>query len=108
MPLLNGIELGIQIREFDTDSNIFYLASIPDYAIRAFKVRAWEYLRKPVKKSTQSQHRTKCFPNSRISVVIGKMIPVYLLPVGYLVAGSKTEKPDTGTDTAYRANAEEF
>lgn len=50
MPLLNGIDLGIQLRELDPDSKIFYLTSSPDYSIRAFKARAWEYLLKPVKK----------------------------------------------------------
>lgn len=49
MPLLNGIELGVQLRELDPDSKIFYLTSSPDYSIRAFKARAWEYLLKPVK-----------------------------------------------------------
>lgn len=48
MPLLNGIDLGIQLRELDTDSKIFYLTSSPDYSIRAFKAKAWEYLLKPV------------------------------------------------------------
>lgn len=50
MPLLNGIDLGIQLRELDTDSKIFYLTSSPDYAIRATKARVWAYLLKPVKK----------------------------------------------------------
>ena len=51
MPLLNGIDLGIQLRELDTDSKIFYLTSSPDYAIRAIKARVWEYLLKPVDKT---------------------------------------------------------
>lgn len=51
MPLLNGIDLGIQLRELNTDSKIFYLTSSPDYAIRAFQAKAWEYLLKPVKRS---------------------------------------------------------
>lgn len=48
MPLLNGIDLGIQLRELDQDCKIFYLTSSPDYSIHAFKARAWEYLLKPV------------------------------------------------------------
>ena len=51
MPLLDGIELGARLRELDTDSKIFYLTSSPDYAIRASRVRMWEYLLKPVKKA---------------------------------------------------------
>lgn len=50
MPLLNGIELGIRLRELDSDSKIFYLTSSPDYSIHAFRAKAWEYLLKPVKK----------------------------------------------------------
>ena len=50
MPLLNGIDLGVRLRELDSDSKILYLTSSPDYSIRAFKAKAWEYLLKPVKK----------------------------------------------------------
>lgn len=49
MPLLNGIDLGVSLRELDPDSKIFYLTSSPDYAFRAIKVKVWEYLIKPVK-----------------------------------------------------------
>lgn len=52
MPKLNGIELGIRLREFSSSSKIFYLTSSPDYSIRAFKARAWDYLLKPVKQET--------------------------------------------------------
>lgn len=51
MPLLNGIDLGIQLRELDADSKIFYLTSSPDYAIRATRARVWEYLLKPVSRA---------------------------------------------------------
>lgn len=50
MPRINGIDLGRRLRELDTDSKIFFLTSSPDYAIPAFKVRAQEYLLKPVRK----------------------------------------------------------
>ena len=49
MPLFNGIDLGIQLRELDPDSKIIYLSISPDYAIRATRTRMWEYLLKPVK-----------------------------------------------------------
>lgn len=66
MPLLNGIDLGIQLRELDTDSKIFYLTSSPDYSIRAFKAKAWEYLLKPVngsgKNGTTSAIRCEPLP----------------------------------------------
>ena len=51
MPLPNGIDLGMQLQEQDSDSRIFCLTSSPDYAIRAIKARVWEYLLKPVKKA---------------------------------------------------------
>lgn len=50
MPLLDGIELGIRLRELDADCKIIYLTSSPDYAIPATRARVWEYLLKPVKK----------------------------------------------------------
>lgn len=49
MPRLNGINLGTQLRALDSDSKIFFLTSSPDYAIPAFRVKASEYLLKPVK-----------------------------------------------------------
>lgn len=51
MPLLNGIDLGLQLRELDSECKIFYLTSSPDYAIRATRARVWEYLLKPVNKN---------------------------------------------------------
>lgn len=51
MPLMDGIDLGIQLRDLDSDSKIFYLSTSPDYAIRATRARVWEYLLKPVNKA---------------------------------------------------------
>lgn len=50
MPKLNGIDLGLQLREQDASSKIFYLTSSPDYALPAFKAKASEYLLKPARK----------------------------------------------------------
>ena len=49
MPRMNGIELGVRLRELDPDSKIIYLTSSPDYAIQSFQAKPWEYLLKPVK-----------------------------------------------------------
>lgn len=49
MPKLSGIDLGLRLRELDTDSKIIYLTSSPDYALPAFKAKASEYLLKPAK-----------------------------------------------------------
>lgn len=51
MPRLSGIDLGIQLRNLDTDSRIFFLSSGPDQAIAAFRAKASEYFLKPVKKA---------------------------------------------------------
>ena len=48
MPGLNGIELGMQLRKQDRNCRIFYLSSSRDYAVDAFKVKASDYLIKPV------------------------------------------------------------
>lgn len=50
MPRTNGIELGLQLRDAGFDSRILFLTSSTDYAIAAFKVKASDYLLKPVKK----------------------------------------------------------
>ena len=47
---MNGIQLGVEIRRYDYLGKIFYLTSSREYAIEAFRVKASEYLLKPVKK----------------------------------------------------------
>lgn len=51
MPRLNGIELGMKLRDQDSDCKIIYLTSSPDFAIAAYKTRASEYLLKPVREA---------------------------------------------------------
>lgn len=48
MPEINGIELGMRIRENDTSACIIYLTSSPDYALESYRARALQYLLKPV------------------------------------------------------------
>ncbi|WP_159456455.1 LytR/AlgR family response regulator transcription factor [Intestinibacillus massiliensis] len=48
MPHMNGIELGQAIREAGGKSPIVYLTSSPDYAVQSYRVRAYDYLLKPV------------------------------------------------------------
>lgn len=50
MPDLNGIELGLKIREIDRGGHILYLTTSPDYAIDSYLAKASRYLLKPVKK----------------------------------------------------------
>lgn len=48
MPHMNGIELGQAIREAGGKAPIVYLTSSPDYAVASYRVRAYDYLLKPV------------------------------------------------------------
>ncbi|WP_165445343.1 LytR/AlgR family response regulator transcription factor [Bacilliculturomica massiliensis] len=48
MPHMNGIELGRAIREAGGKAPIVYLTSSPDYAVESYRVRAYDYLLKPV------------------------------------------------------------
>lgn len=49
MPGLNGIQLGLQIRQQDLGGKILYLTSSPEYAVEAFKAQASGYVLKPVR-----------------------------------------------------------
>ena len=48
MPDMNGIELGLQLRQRDSSGIILYLTSSPDYAVDSYRTRAFYYLLKPV------------------------------------------------------------
>lgn len=48
LPLLNGMDAACQIREADRDVTIIFVTHNPNYAIRGYKVQAFDYLLKPV------------------------------------------------------------
>lgn len=50
MPHLDGIHLGRKLREAGYDGKIIYLTSSPEYSLDAFRVRAFDYLIKPLQK----------------------------------------------------------
>lgn len=50
MPDMNGITLGQHIRKKSTDSKIIYLTSSEEYALESFRVRAFDYILKPIGK----------------------------------------------------------
>lgn len=52
MPFMNGIELGKKLRDSGYDGKIIYLTSSEEYALDAFKVKAFNYIIKPVDKET--------------------------------------------------------
>ena len=49
MPEINGIELGVKLRENDETGTIIYLTTSEDFAIDSYEARAFWYLVKPVK-----------------------------------------------------------
>ena len=50
MPVLNGIDLAKEIREFDKVSPIIFLTSSPEFAVESYSVKAADYLVKPIDK----------------------------------------------------------
>lgn len=48
MPDMNGIQLGMQLRDMGYDGKIIYLTSSEEYALDSFKVRALNYIIKPI------------------------------------------------------------
>lgn len=48
MPGMNGIELGHTLRAMGFNGKILYLTSSKEYAIDAFKVKAYNYILKPI------------------------------------------------------------
>lgn len=50
MPCMNGIELGVKLRDAGYDGKIIYLTSSEEYSLDAFRVRAFDYIIKPIAK----------------------------------------------------------
>lgn len=50
MPGMNGIKLGQALRNEGFDGKIIYLTSSEEYALDSFRVRAFDYMLKPVEK----------------------------------------------------------
>lgn len=50
MPGLNGIDLAKEIRTMTQNCRIVFLTSSPEYAVSSYKVKAYNYLLKPVNK----------------------------------------------------------
>lgn len=47
---MNGIDLGLKLRRMGHDDKIIYLTSSIEFALDAFKARAYHYILKPIKK----------------------------------------------------------
>lgn len=48
MPGMNGIKLGIELRENGYDGHIIYLTSSPEFALDSYKAEASDYILKPI------------------------------------------------------------
>lgn len=51
MPMVNGLELGREIRRTSTDAQIIYITTEPGFALDAYAVNPLHYLLKPVDKA---------------------------------------------------------
>lgn len=69
MPELNGIETGLLIREISKDPVIFYLTSHKEYAYESYKVKARNYLLKPVSAAVIEKNLLECIEESKEEVV---------------------------------------
>ncbi len=52
MPDINGIELGETLRNMGFDGKIIYLTSSEEYSLDAFRVKAFDYLIKPINETS--------------------------------------------------------
>ncbi len=50
MPEIDGIKLGMELRQHDPEGKILYLSSSQEYAIDSFKARPFDYILKPIQK----------------------------------------------------------
>lgn len=50
MPMVNGIQLGIQLRRCDPQGKIIYLTSSQEYALDSYRTKAFDYILKPIRK----------------------------------------------------------
>ena len=68
----NGIDVANKIREFDKDIRIIFYSTSKDFAIDAFKVRAFDYLLKPLKKENVFQ----CLDELKIKPTLKTVIQI--------------------------------
>ena len=60
MPEVDGIELGKRLRERNSSAAIIYLTNSEEFAINAFKVRAFSYILKPVEEKSLFSELDEC------------------------------------------------
>ena len=55
MPCMDGITAAQEIRSFDPDAKLVFLTSFSEYAYQSYRVRAYDYLLKPVQMQTMME-----------------------------------------------------
>ena len=55
MPRMDGITAAQEIRDFDPDAKLVFLTSFSEYAYQSYRVRAYDYLLKPVEPQTLTE-----------------------------------------------------
>ncbi len=55
MPMINGIQVGVEIRRFDPDAIIIFISVSDEYALSSFSARPYNYILKPLKKEEYYQ-----------------------------------------------------
>lgn len=74
MPMLNGVELGREIRRNDREAQIIYTTSEPQFALESFAANPLNYLIKPLSKDTFFD--TMSLALSKVSQNIGKIFKI--------------------------------
>ena len=55
MPGMDGMAAAKEIRAFDSEAKLVFLTSFPEYAYQSYRVRAYDYLLKPVQAQTMME-----------------------------------------------------
>lgn len=74
MPGENGINIAREIRKNNTEIEIIFLTSSPEYAVESYEVRANNYLLKPVKEDKLFSAVEKCLENTEKKQTSGFII----------------------------------
>lgn len=84
MNKLNGIETAVKIYNSDKKCSIIFLTSSMDYAIDGYKVSAFRYILKPVKKDELSAALDKWFEVNKMITVTSNRVKVSI-PVSEII-----------------------
>lgn len=64
MPMMNGLETSLKIREMDDDVIIIFVTNLSQYAIQGYKVHALDFLLKPITYTDFKFEMEKIFRNT--------------------------------------------